>query len=314
MAVSGHLWTILPRLHGQLRKPPVPPWTEWSTVVQDAKFGDVRLTGRLFDVPDASGLLVVVHGLGGSAKSPYLAKAVWAAREQGLACLCMNMRGSDRLGEDFYHAGLTDDLDAALTCPQLARYRDVYLFGYSLGGHIVLRWAVDSHDPRVRAVATVAAPLDLRLCAESYKQWYMWAYQRYLLVGLFNIYREVAAKRPVPLPLEEAAKVTRLWEWDDRIVAPRHGFRGAEDYYTQVSVAPHLERLRVPVLFVSSEGDPMVRPETVRPHLDGRSDHLQIRWVDRGGHLGFPDVVDLAVGQEPGRVERQVLGWLVEQG
>ncbi len=311
MAVSGHLWTILPRLHGRLWPPPLPPWTEWSTVVPDARQGMVRLTGRLFEVQDATGLFVVIHGLGGSVRSPYLARAVWAAREAGLACLLLNLRGADRLGEDFYHAGLIADLDAPLACPQLAVYEDIYFFGYSLGGHVVLRWAVESHDPRVRAVATLASPVDLELSAETYKQWYMAAYQRFLLIGLRNIYREVAARGPVPVPMEQAEQVRSLWDWDDLIVAPRHGFEGAEDYYRQVSVAPHLERLRVPTLYVGSEADPMVLAETVKPYLERGSRHLEVCWTDRGGHLGFPRHLDLGLGAAPGSAEAQVLHWLL---
>ena len=64
--------------------------------------------------------LLIVHGLGGSAKSPYTAKAAHAAAAAGLSSLRLNLRGADLLGEDYYHAGMTADLAAAIASPELA--------------------------------------------------------------------------------------------------------------------------------------------------------------------------------------------------
>ena len=81
-----------------------------------------------------------------------------AAEMAGLSCLRMNLRGSDRMGEDYYHGGLTVDLHAALASSEAQRYRRIYLLGYSLGGHVVLRLATEPADPRLVAVAAVCAP------------------------------------------------------------------------------------------------------------------------------------------------------------
>ena len=58
-------------------------------------------------------------------------------------------------------AGLTADLEAAIRSPALEGYEHILLLGYSLGGHIALRYACSRPNERVRAVAAICSPLDL---------------------------------------------------------------------------------------------------------------------------------------------------------
>lgn len=312
MPLSGHLWTILPRLSRAIRPPAVPPCVPWSTVVDDPAIGPVRLSGQLHEPPGATGLVLVVHGLGGSADSHYMALAVRSCWEVGLGTLRFNLRGSDLSGEDFYHAGLIADLDAALASPALAEYADLYVLGYSLGGHVVLRWAVESGHPRVRAVAAVCSPVDLAASSDAFSQRMWGAYRYYVMSGLVRIYERVAERRPVPISVAAAACIRGLREWDERIVAPRHGFAGADDYYQRMSVAPHLGRLSYPALFVGSEADPMVPVDTVRPRLVPVPSRLEVRWTARGGHVSFPRDLDLGLSSRRG-LEPQVIDWLRRQ-
>ena len=166
-ALGGHYWTLRPFLlahwpgaAGALSAVRSEPW---SLEVADAELGSVRLSGRLFTQERADRVLLAIHGLGGSAESSYLRSAVLDAHAAGLACLCLNLRGADGLGEDFYHAALSSDLHAAIRSPELARFRGLHVLGFSLGGHLALRHATEAHDPRLLSVAAICAPLDLQL-------------------------------------------------------------------------------------------------------------------------------------------------------
>lgn len=309
--IAGHFWTLGPHLAASLTRPRGSAGEAFSAEVVDATLGRVRLTGKL----EASGeraLLVVVHGLGGGADSPYARRAAQAARRRGLACLRLNLRGADRSGEDYYHAGLTADLHAALASPKLACFEDVFVIGYSLGGHMALRFATEELDARVRAVAAVCAPLDLELSARALDRPLLWPYRRHVLSGLKEIYAEVARRRAVPTPLERVRRIASLVEWDELTVAPRHGWRGAVEYYAAASVGPCLGALRQPALLVAATDDPMVPAHTLRPSLRSSPAALDVRFVARGGHVGFPRGLDLGVAAEPG-LESQVLGWLVQR-
>ncbi len=301
----GHFRTLRARVRRAVRPEEAPPSVPWETVLDDPDVGPVRLTGHLSRPPGASAAVVLVHGLGGCADSGYMPRAALAARAAGLASLRLNLRGSDRRGEDYYHAGLTADLRAAVSSPELAAFDTVYLLGYSMGGHLTLRYATENgalRDPRVEAVAAVCAPLDLASSGRVMDRPAFWIYRRYLFANLMEIYRAVAARRPVPIPVEEAERIRTFREWDDRIVAPRHGFADAEDYYARASVAPRLDRFggRAPrSLLVVAEDDPMVPAATVRPALEGRETGLRVCWVPSGGHIAFSE-----------RLEPRVLRWL----
>lgn len=314
MTLAGHLWTIAPKLQPLPAEPPSLPW---ETAVEDPSLGVVRLTGRWTAVPGARHAVLLVHGISGGADSRYLRTAAAAAQAAGLSALRISLRGCDRLGEDYYHAGLASDLAAALASRELDAVERVTVLGFSLGGHLALRLACGPPVPRLAAVAAVCAPLDLAAGQVAIDRPGLGLYRRYVLRGLKEIYAACAARRPVPMPLAEARRIRSLLEWDDRVVAPRHGFAGAADYYATQSAGPRLGGLAVPALLVAAEADPMVPAATLRPWLAAAPPRLTVRWTG-GGHLGFPDGLVLdpeeaeagaPAPEQPG-LDAQILAWL----
>lgn len=309
-AIHGHIWTVRPHLEHAFRPVRAPRDEPWDEVVVDPEVGSIRLTGWLRARPHSNTLAVLIHGLGGNTESRYVVRAARACDDAGLSYLRLNLRGADRSGEDFYHAGLTDDLRATLASPALASFRRLFIVGYSMGGHIALRWAAEpDRDPRVRAVVAVCAPLDLKFGAEAIQRPLGRPYQWHVLRGLKEMYRAAAHKVHVPYPVPEAMQLRTLLEWDDHVVAPRWGFRDREHYYEEASAGPLLGELDLPTLFVAAEADPMVTADQLRPWLERASDAVQVAWTRRGGHVGFPDDLDLGVG-DVGHLEPQVVRWL----
>jgi predicted alpha/beta-fold hydrolase len=306
--LSGHGWTIATWLRHTIKPKLAPPAEPWATVVEDPKMGAVRLTGRLRN-KETRTLVLVVHGLGGEIENSYMVEAALAAEAAGMACLRLSLRGADRSGEDFYHAGLTADLHAALSSREVARYEKVFVLGYSLGGHVTLRYGLDGPDKRVAAIAAISAPLDLDLCARAFDRPIAEPYRRHVLSDLSEIYENVARRRLVPLPVAEARHIRKIREWDNRIVAPRYGFRDAEHYYRSVSVAPWLPELLLPSLLLYARNDPMVPAHTVSDATARCGPKTTLKWIERGGHMGFPSQLDLGFGRVLG-LEAQVLSWL----
>ncbi|MFY9823186.1 MAG: alpha/beta fold hydrolase [Thermoanaerobaculia bacterium] len=329
MSFLGHCWTIAPRLRHGLRPFLAPEARAWETSLMDPVTGRVPVTGWLRDrsgsgLPGGDELVILVHGLGGDTGSHYVVRGAAAAEAAGLSCLRLNLRGSDRQSHDFYHGGLTADLHAALASAELRRYRRIYVIGYSLGGHVVLRLAGDDADPRLAGVAALWAPLDLSLAQQALDAPLCWPYRRYLLNSLIESFAAAAARGPQLLTAGEAARIRTIREWDIRVVAPRYGFAGAEDYYARESVAPRLGELRVPSLLVNSESDPMVPAQLVRAALRP-APRLEVRWVTGGGHCSFPRRLNIGlhIGVNTGLntgmadggagVTDQILGWLRRQ-
>jgi predicted alpha/beta-fold hydrolase len=255
---------------------------------------------------------VVVHGLGGCADSPYVVAAAGAAVAANLSCLRLNLRGADRHGEDIYHAGLTDDLHAALASAELASQERVFVLGYSMGGHVGLRAALTPGSSRFAAVAAICPPLDLASTARQLDRTASWPYRRYLLARLCELYAAVSERgRPGP-PLDRVRAARSFVEFDSLVIAPRFGFCDAWDYYARVSVGPLLGDLRVPALLVAASDDPMVPAFSLRQSLAAAGGAVDARWVERAGHLGFAGDLSLGVEGALG-LEPQALQWLVDQ-
>ncbi len=310
--VAGHLWTILPNLRHRVRPLRPPPARAWSTTLLDPAVGRVTLHGQLRDRAESDAVCVVVHGLGGAIDSQYTIRAAQAADAAGISCLRLALRGASRQGEDYYHAALTDDLDAAVASAALQRYRRIYVLGYSLGGHVTLRLGTrraEPRDPRIRALVSVCAPLDLHRSSAAIDHPSRRLYRAHVLSGLVEIYELVAARRPVPTPIEVVRRVRHIRAWDRHVIVPRFGFRDELDYYDRASAGPRLPTLELPTLIVSTTGDPMIPEDAVRPCLVGLPAHVETRWIYGGGHVGYPRGIDLGFGPNRG-LEAQVLSWM----
>ncbi len=312
-SLAGHLWTVGPVLGQRLRPPQIAAGEPWRLGLVDPDVGEVELTGQLHRVAGSRGLVVVVHGLGGCIESRYMIHAAREATARGVSCLRLNMRGADRGGSDLHHAGLSSDLAAVLACPELADYDDLFVAGFSLGGHLALHLATSDSDPRLKAVSATCSPLDLSYSVAAFDQPQRVLYRRYVLAGLVDVYRAIAARRSLPVSVERMRQVRKLREWDELSVVPRFGFKSTADYYARSSVAGRLEQLKVRALLVLSEGDPMVPAEALRPVLVGQPPpRLEVRWTTRGGHVGFPASLDLGLGPRPG-IYGQVFSWLLDR-
>jgi uncharacterized protein len=310
--MAGHLWTVVPALLSYLNVPSQPQPRAFRTVLQDPRLGCVSLSGLHSEIEGSDTIVVIVHGLSGNALSPYCASAANAAALAGFSSLRLSLRGADYSGEDILHGGITQDIWAALRAPEIARYKRVLLLGYSVGGHIVLRAAVEQLDPRVRAAAAICPPLDLHHATRAFDHPARRPYRLHIFRGLDRAYAATARRGRVDVPAAIVARARSCRERDSLTVVPRFGFRSAEDYYERESVAHRLGDLQVPSLVVFSSNDPLVPAETVVPYIRGASRSLSVRWVEGGGHVYFSRHLNLSEAGPCG-LENQTVRWLARQ-
>ncbi len=328
--LAGHLRTVGRVVANRLAPPRAPAAERWRGALEDPVAGEVPVTGWLSRAPGAPALVILVHGLGGSADSAYLAAAARVAESLGLASLRLNLRGADPIAGDICHGGLTAELHAAVAAPAFAGYRRIVLLGYSLGGHVVLRYAAEVDDPRVRAAAAACSPLDLAPSASAFDRPSRQIYRSYVLRHLRRRYRdlELAGAR-LPQPYAVVRRARTLREWDALTVVPRYGFADPADYYARASAARVVEQLQIPALLAVSRVDPMVPPAAVEPFLPaaaavhaagrrrpapslppgGGRGSLTVVWHPGGGHVAFPAATNLGV-EAPLGLAGQLLGWL----
>jgi predicted alpha/beta-fold hydrolase len=303
---AGHFWTVAGDLRQRVRPIRLPPSQPWECTVV-APWGHATLRGQIHVERGATALIVIVHGLGGSDQSPYCLRAAAACHRRGLSCLRLSLRGADGAGEDIYHAGLVNDLLAAIDHPAVAAHDDIAVLGFSLGGHVALHAARVGH-PRLRAVAAVCAPLDLAASCRAIDRTRSFAYRQYVLRSLKQSYRAFAARNDPPTDPAIVDGIRTIHAWDEHVVVPRHGFSSVAEYHRTQSIGPHLGALQVPTLYLGAKYDPMVPLWTVEPSLRAGGPSLEAHVTDFGGHVGYPARVQIQ--GPPGELEDQAVGWL----
>jgi uncharacterized protein len=306
---AGHFRTIAPSLLQYLGRWRAPEERLVTASVPDRDLGPVNLTGLYARAPDADTLAIIVHGHGGNAAKPYCYSAALAARRCGFSSLRISLRGADLMGEDIYHGGLTGDLAAFAAEREFAHYRKLILFGFSMGGHLVVRAAVDGVDERLRAVIAVSPPLDIAGAVEALDSGQRFLYRRYIMGGLRRIYAAVENRGRAPLPFRVVRGATTFREWDSLTVVPRFGFRSVDDYYARITLKHRMAEVRVPVLIMGSNHDPVIPPLVMRRALADASRWVTARWIDGGGHLHFPGSADMGLGPAARGLAGECFNW-----
>ncbi|HEX2115106.1 MAG TPA: alpha/beta fold hydrolase [Alphaproteobacteria bacterium] len=251
-----------------------------------------RLLGDL-NLPDGASqkpLVVLIHGLTGCSTGTYMLVSARHLLRHGYPVLRLNLRGAGptrRLCRRQYHAGRTEDFREALAAlPEALTARGIVAVGYSLGGNMLLKYLGEqgANGP-VRAAASISAPIDLAaasLCLRRprnrlYHSWLLRRMQEEALAGDgFS-----AAER------DTVRAVRSVYDFDDRVVAPRNGFASADDYYTRCSAFPFVSSIGVPTLVVHALDDPWI-PSVTYQQVDWEANsHLVPLLPAQGGHVGF---------------------------
>ena len=100
---------------------------------------------------------------------------------------------------------------------------------------------------------------------------------------------EIAAANSVLSDLERAGldTISSVYEFDDRVVAPRNNFTTADDYYARCSAKSCLGDIRVPTLLIHARNDPWI-PANAYLAFDWSSNPRITPLLPKGGgHAGF---------------------------
>ncbi|MEJ2687341.1 MAG: hydrolase [Gammaproteobacteria bacterium] len=278
-----HLQTLMPNL---LRHPPRRGLQRERLELEDGDFLDLDWAG-----PADGSLVLVLHGLEGSIRSPYAAGIVNTLAAAGYRIVLMHFRGCsgepNRLPRS-YHSGETGDLDTIVR-ELKHRHPDRLLFalGYSLGGNALLKWLGEKGvDASVDAAVAVSVPFELSQAGRRLKRGFSRSYQWHLLGRLRRSVRLKARRMELPIAVEKLTAMRTFREFDDQVTAPLHGFRNADDYYRRCSSRQFLATITVPTLIIHSLDDPFMTPQAV-PADDELSPQVTLELSDSGGHVGF---------------------------
>ncbi len=236
-------------------------------------------------------IVVILHGLEGSAQSPYVLGLLRAAQQRGWRGVAMHFRGCsgepNRLARS-YHSGDTADLALLV---QTLRTREPHtplaVVGYSLGGNVLLKWLGETGaQAGVRAAAAVSVPFVLHHAAQRLNRGFSRIYQWALLQNLRQSVRRKFKNIAAPIDLKNVAAINNLRDFDDRITAPLHGFTDADHYYTVASSRQYLKQIQVNTLIIHALNDPFMSAEVI-PAASELSTAVTFELHIDGGHVGF---------------------------
>jgi predicted alpha/beta-fold hydrolase len=234
---------------------------------------------------------ILVHGLAGSARAPYVVRLGCRLARLGFRVVRMNLRGAGAgfgLARGTYHAGRTADVrSVAQWTAQRAPGSPIALIGFSLGANLVLKLAAEAAASPVEALDCVVAanpPLDLDACCRHMQRPENRFYDQNFLKLLLHEVRRLHARFP-DLPAIDVSAARCVYDFDDLYTARRNGFASAADYYERSSAGPLIKRIQVPGLVVHSLDDPFIPAEPFRNVTFPRQVTLEL--TPSGGHLGY---------------------------
>lgn len=306
---GGHLQTIIPAKLAQ-RAVITLKRERWNA--PDGDFIDVDFVEGLPGKP----FLVLFHGLEGSSSSHYARALLSHIEALGWSGAVPHFRGCSgelNLAPRFYHSGDADEIDWILrriaTHPLARNASHRFAAGVSLGGNALLRWLGTREDDArfIDAACAISAPLDLAAGGAALSSGINMIYTLSFLRTLKPKCLQKLEQHPGLFDRERMLAARNLFEFDNVVTAPLHGYRDTEDYWHRASAKHVLDAIKVPTLVLNARNDPFLPAR----HLPRRAAAAVIlEYPSQGGHVGF------ATGRPPGSLDwlpRRLVRFLSEQ-
>jgi len=279
---NGHAHTILSSL---LFSSPAMEYKRIRISTPDDDFIDLDVAEQ--DKKD-SPVVVIFHGLEGSSHRYYVRKLGKKLFDTGMHVVAVNLRscsGEMNNQPRFYHSGETEDAGTILRWVTTYFPSSVqFAAGFSLGASIILNYLhKQPNNHTITAFSAVSTPFNLKCGSINLQKGFNRIYDYRFLRTLES---KLKAKREMfpGLPMFNGST---LYDFDDQITGPLHGFDDAEDYYRKSSSAFFMNEINTPGLIIHSKQDPLCPFEYTPVDDIETNPNLMSAFAERGGHVGF---------------------------
>lgn len=292
---NGHAHTILCSF---LIKPVSPPYERVRIDTPDNDFLDVDLLRQSPSAPT----VLLCHGLEGSSNRYYIRQLAAHLYHDGLNVVALNFRScSGKLNRQprFYHSGETKDISTVLDwINQEFESEIVFCAGFSLGASAMLNYIYKTENRAgINAFAAVSTPFDLKRGSLNLQSGFNKIYE----INFLNTLRRKAAEKREQFPEIPTFSGKTLYDFDDQVTAPVHGFADADDYYGQCSSAFFMDKIKTYGLIIHSREDPLCPFEYTPVKAIEDNPNLTPVFPSKGGHVGFwsmpPGWLSLSIGR-----------------
>ncbi|NPA66301.1 MAG: hydrolase [Epsilonproteobacteria bacterium] len=279
---NKHIQTLFPTV---FKKNPLVDFEQEIFVLSDGDFLEPFWLNKDLSKP----IVILLHGLGGSYRSPYIPSLMQALSQNGFSPVLMHFRGCGTKPNNTkrsYHSGDTQDLREFLESLHV-KQKELYAIGFSLGANVLLKYLGEEkeHSLISKAVA-VSTPFKLDICADEINKGFSKIYQNHLLKDLKPLLAQKAKQFDIGLSQQQIQNIRTFWEFDELYTAPIHGFKDVYDYYNRSSSFGYLRSIQTKTLLIHAQDDPFMNKNVI-PTKNDLSPTTTLELNRYGGHVGF---------------------------
>ena len=249
-------------------------------------------------------LVIIIHGLEGSADSKYVTALAKVSNESGFDVAAVNLRGcsgAPNLHLSSYHSGKTEDLAEIISFLEATfDYTSFHVVGYSLGGNLLMKYLGEGrndYSSKLQAGIGVSVPCDLKGSSESIAKFWNMVYMQRFLISLKKKTKLKFEQFPdADLDLEAILNSRNFLDFDNLFTAPVNGFVDAEDYWKRNSCKQFIAGIDIPSLLITSVDDPFLSESCIPIHEARSNDQVKLEVTKHGGHVGYNSNFDNGSG------------------
>lgn len=279
---NGHVHTIVRSLFGDTDPPSQMERVEIPT--PDDDFLELECSIH----SSSKAVVVLFHGLEGSSRRYYMVELAKELLEENYSVVAVNFRSCGTKMNNrprFYHSGETADYATVFRwvkkqCPD----KKMAAVGFSLGGNALIKsLAEEGESHPLDAAVAISVPYDLRLGSLRLSKGFHRVYEYRFL----RMLRDKLERKRREFPEIPEFNGSTIYEFDDQVTAPVHGFAGADDYYKRCSSRRFIDGIKTSTLLVHSREDPLCPIQAMPVARIFEHPYTDYIVTEKGGHVGF---------------------------
>lgn len=254
----------------------------------------VHLQGFLSEQQEtgARGLVVLLHGWEGSARSAYMVSTGRFFYDRGYNVLRLNMRDhgeSHHLNAGFFLGTLIDEAYGAVKeiVRRFGGNRPCYLAGFSMGANFCIRLAKRASDENYNGISHLFAvnpPVDPFDSTQRVDR--TWFIKKYFMNKWKGSLARKQALFPDKYDFSAVLSLDNCIAMTEALLRRYTSYPSLTDYFGRYTLKEgYLDRIKIPFTLLTSEDDPLI------PCTDIASARMsrEVRFIlqKRGGHCGY---------------------------
>jgi len=146
-----------------------------------------------------------------------------------------------------------------------------------------------SVSSQLKAAVGISVPYDLARSSRHIDRGFAKVYQRHFIRSLKRKTIAKLERFPDLVDRDELSRIRTMYDFDQTLTGPLHGFSGADDYYNRSSSLRWLSRISIPTLLFNAVDDPFMPPDVLSDvrAVAARNSVLEVDFPPHGGHAGF---------------------------